>query len=121
MPSGARTKEQGRPARWPIIQGPTASWYRARSSFVTGRPAPSSGHSALSGLEMGMPMTTAPLFAAALDELRAEPLPFVGAALVVSSDADFGAFFFAPSVGFTAVSRVTSVAGLSSRRPLKAA
>src|SRR4030081_864394 len=64
MPSGARTTEHGRPFRWPIIQPPTASKYRARSSLVTGLPSPPSGHSALPGFEITTPITSAELFAA---------------------------------------------------------
>ena len=50
--------EQGRPLMWGISHSPTASKYRARSSFVTGLPSPPSGHSSLSGFEMTTPMTS---------------------------------------------------------------
>src|ERR1700716_1496580 len=93
MPSGARTTEHGRPFRWPIIQPPTASKYRARSSLVTGLPPPPSGHSALPGFEITTPITSAELFAACfasgLLDLAAV-LPTAGLAILVM--AGFSAF-----------------------------
>src|SRR3979409_1960833 len=103
MPSGARTMEHGRPLIWPIIQPPTASKYRARSSLVTGLPSPPSGHSALSGLEMTTPMTPADLPSGFFErplrvlEVLAEAREGAGVAISVMA-------------GFSAV---TSFAGLS--------
>src|ERR1700733_15033702 len=80
MPSGARTTEQGRPFRYPIIHSPTASKYCARSSLVTLLLSPASGHSALSGFDITTPMTSADL----------EPAGFV---LLTAAGAALPAFF----------------------------
>src|SRR5579863_9642173 len=57
MPSGARTIEQGRPSTCGNSQSPTASKYRTRSNFVTGRSSPASGQNTLFGLETVTPIT----------------------------------------------------------------
>src|SRR5882672_12102725 len=99
MPSGARSTEHGRPLIWLIIHSPTASKYFARSSFVTALPSPPSGHSALSGLEMTTPITSADLLADDVPDL------INGFATLV----------------ITGLSASTSFAGLSCRNPLNAA
>src|ERR1700716_623314 len=108
MPSGARTMEHGRPLIWPIIQPPTASKYRARSSLVTGAPSPPSGHSALSGFEMTTPITSEDLASAFFKrpprQLEVWPEARAGLGVAISVMAGFSA--------------VTSFAGLSWRSPL---
>src|SRR5688572_16553319 len=56
--------EQGRPSMCGSSASPTASKYRARSSFVAGLPLPSSAHKGLSGFEIGTPITTEALILA---------------------------------------------------------
>src|ERR1700709_1392041 len=105
MPSGARTMEHGRPFRWPIIQPPTASKYRARSSLVTPSPSPPSGHSPLSGFEMTTPITSPDLLPAGL-----------AAVVLLGLAADFPTEGWADLV-MTGFSAFTSLAGLSLRSP----
>src|SRR5260221_11775872 len=103
MPSGARSTEHGRPLMWPIIHSPTASKYWARSSLVTGSPAPPAGHKPLSRFEMAAPITSAGFFSDDLSN-NSESLEVGG----------LGDFFF------YGCSAVPPTAGLSSLQPLDA-
>src|ERR1043166_8234083 len=108
MPSGARTIELGLPLIWPIIQSPTASKYFARSSLVTGLPAPAPGLGPLSVFELTPPIPSAdwpPAFAGR------DPFDLMAARFAAAAAAGR-----AISV-ITGRSAITSPAGLSSRRP----
>ena len=142
MPSGARSIEHGRPSRCCNMNAPAISKYRARSSFVTGRPSPAFGHSALSGLDILTPMTVdesapargasaAPGAAAArragpardAAAVRARRAPLPRPLVSVRRPRCAGSWPGVASDFSTAsgCSATTSLAGLSCRNPLKAA
>src|SRR4029079_15486516 len=101
-PSGQRTTLRGRSATWGSIRSETAIKYWARSRFVI----PDSLSRIFSGWVMGRSVLAGGGLAVVLELLEV--------AIAVSSwELDFGSGSEA-----SAISRTTSFAGLSSRRPL---